>query len=151
MGFLRKLFGAAKPQLSVVPDRHQLSSRTTERRRCFVYVSVRNSTQASESWRNELGEFHEVWARPVYIGRDPACTVVLPASEVAPVAVRVAAASHHRLLYRLPPETTLPLPLGSFPVGPADEIVDSRDFQVGPYTIRFSEVYRDGLSTAKQL
>ena len=157
MGFLSRLFGPAEPQPRVTPDIQQPSSNTTgtgsgtkannlgtDSRRCFVVVSVRNSTQDDESWRRELGEFHEVWRRGISIGSDPACTVVLPSSEVAPVAVRVLAASNHKVLYRLPPGTALPLPPVSHPIDPYDERVDSREFQVGPYTIRFAEKYRDG-------
>jgi hypothetical protein len=108
-------------------------------RKCFVSVSIRDSDRPSRE--TELGEFHAVWKDGVSIGSDQACTVVLPG--LAPVAARVVGASNHKLLYRLPEGTSLPLPPVPRSLGPYDERVDYREFRVGPYVIRFGEVYRD--------
>ena len=110
-------------------------------RKCFVSVSVRGTSSKSVSETSELGEFHAVWKNGVSIGSDPRCTVVLP--ELAPVSARVIAASNHKLLYRLPGSTSLPLPPVTFPVGRYDERIDYREFSAGPYWICFGEVYRD--------
>jgi len=108
-------------------------------RKSFVTVSIRQ-TQGGEERRMELGEFHSTWESGVTIGRDPRCTVVLTSEEVPPIAARVVAASNHKLLYRLPPETTFPLPPMEPPFPQYDERVDYNEFQVGPYLIRFGEI-----------
>jgi hypothetical protein len=109
--------------------------------KCFVSVSIRRPDPGGVSRDVELGEFHAVWEAGVSVGSDPRCTIVLP--DLPPVAVRVVAASNHKLLYRLPEGTSLPLPPVTYPVGQYDERVDYREFQVGPYMIRFGEVYRE--------
>ena len=97
-------------------------------RKCFVSVSVRGTSSESVPRTSELGEFHAVWKNGVSIGSDPRCTVVLP--ELAPVSARVIAASNHKLLYRLPQSTSLPLPPVTFPVDRYDERIDYREFQL---------------------
>jgi hypothetical protein len=110
-------------------------------RKCFAWISIRGPYPEAPPRDIELGEFHAVWKGGVSIGSDPDCTIVLP--ELAPVEVRVVGASNHKLLYRLPQGTSLPLPPVIYPVGRYDERVDSREFRVGPYFIRFHEVYRE--------
>jgi hypothetical protein len=109
--------------------------------KCFVSVAVRGPSADSPTTETELGEFRSVWEEGVTIGSDPRCTVVLP--ELAPVAVRVVAASNHKLLFRLPEGTTMPLPPVTRPVGGFGSRVDYREFPLEPYWIRFGEVYRD--------
>lgn len=109
--------------------------------KCFVSISIRGPAADSPTLDTELGEFGVVWPNGVTIGSDPRCTVVL--QELAPVAVRVLAASNHKLLFRLPEGTSLPLPAPTRPIGHYDQRVDYREFQVGPYWIRFGEIYRD--------
>ena len=103
-------------------------------RRCFVSVSIRGVEAATASRDVELGEFHAVWRDGISIGSDPSCTLVL--SELRPVEALLVGASNHRLLYRLPEGTSLPV---SKPLGRYDVRVDYREFQVGPYLIRVSE------------
>ena len=110
-------------------------------RKCFVTMSVRGPYPDAPPRDTELGEFLAVWTGGISIGSDPGCTVVLP--ELAPVEARVVAGSNHRFLYRLPQGTSLPLPPVSYPLGRYDQRVDNGEFQVGPYWIRFSEVYRE--------
>lgn len=105
--------------------------------KCFVSVSICGLDPGTSSRDVVLGEFHAVWEAGVSIGSDPNCTVVLP--DLAPVAVLIIAASNHKLLYRLPEETSLPLPPRGpgLPPGDYDQRVDDREFHVGPYKIRF--------------
>lgn len=110
-------------------------------RMCFATVSVREAEATTSPPTVELGEFHSVWRDGVSIGSDAGCTVVLIG--LAPVAARVVAASNHKLLYRLPEGTSLPLPPITFPVAHYDERVDYREFRVGQYLIRFGEVRRE--------
>jgi hypothetical protein len=110
-------------------------------RKCFVSVSIRRADPGSFTRDAELGEFHAVWGAGVSVGSDPRCTIVLP--DLPSVAVRVVAASNHKLLYRLPEGTSLPLPPVTRPVGGYDARVDYAEFPVGPYMIRFGEVYRE--------
>ena len=107
--------------------------------KCFVSVSIRGLDPGASSRAVVLGESHAVWEAGVSIGSDPNCTVVLP--DLAPVAVRIIGASNHKLLYRLPDGTSLPLPPVFSVLGP-EERVDGREFQVGLYRICFGEVYR---------
>jgi hypothetical protein len=109
-------------------------------RKCFVKVSIRTAEPGGFLRDLELGEFLAVWTKTVSIGSDPGCTVVLP--DLPPVAVRVVAASNHKLLYRLPEGTRLPLPPVTSPLPEYDNRVDYRAFTVGPYLIQFGEVYR---------
>jgi hypothetical protein len=104
-------------------------------------VSVRGPSPAASETEIVLGEFHAVWKDGVSIGSDPGCVVVLPG--LPRVAARVVAASNHKLLFRLPPDASLPLPAPSSPVGRYAERVDNREFAVGAYRLRFGEVYRD--------
>jgi hypothetical protein len=114
--------------------------RTPMERKCFVKVSIRTAEPGGFLRDLELGEFLAVWTKTVSIGSDPGCTVVLP--DLPPVAVRVVAASNHKLLYRLPEGTRLPLPPVTSPLPEYDNRVDYRAFTVGPYLIQFGEVYR---------
>lgn len=109
--------------------------------KCFVLASVRGPSPASLPHEVEVGGCHAVWQDGVSIGSHPNCTIVLP--ELTPVAAFVRAASNHKLLYLLPEGTSLPLPRPAFPVGHYDHRIDSREFQLGPYWIRFQEIYRD--------
>ena len=110
-------------------------------RKSFVSVSIRRPDPGSFTRDAELGEFKEVWKAGVSIGSDPRCTIVLP--DLPPVAARVVAAPNHKLLYRLPEGTSLPLPAETPSIGRYDERVDHREFQVGPYTIRLDALYRE--------
>ena len=110
-------------------------------RKCIVSVSVRGPTPDSLSTVTELGEFYAVWQNGISIGSDPGCTIVL--HELAPVAARVIGASNHKLLYRLPEGTSLPLAPITDPAGRYDERVDCREFKVGQFWIRFDESYRE--------
>jgi hypothetical protein len=110
-------------------------------RKSFVLVWIRSCDPGSLSQHAELGEFHAVWKAGVSIGSDPRCTIVLP--NLPPVAARVIAASNHKLLYRLSEDVSLPLPPVTYPVAAYDARVDYGEFQVGPYMIRFGEVYRE--------
>ena len=105
--------------------------------KCFVVVSIRGLDLIAASRDVVLGEFSAVWQNGVSIGSDPRCTVVLP--DLASVAVRIIGASNHKILRRLPEETSFPLPPVSA-LASSDERVDNREFQVGPYCIRFGEV-----------
>lgn len=108
----------------------------------YVVASVRSAEPGGRSWTVELGEWHGVyWPNGITIGSDPRCKVVLPSPDVAPVAARVQAASNHRLLERLPPGTTLPLP----PLGKTAGHYDERDreFRIGPFLVSFEEPYRE--------
>jgi hypothetical protein len=107
----------------------------------FVSVSINRPEPGAFSRETELGEFHAVWKEGVSIGSDPGCTIVLP--DLPPVAARVVAASNHKLLYRLPEGTSLPLLPVRRPVVGYDERVDYREFQVGSYRISFGEFYRE--------
>lgn len=111
------------------------------RGKCFVSVAIRGPSADSPATETELGEFRTVWDEGVTIGSDSQCTVVLP--DLPSVVVRVVAASNHKLLFRLPEGTTMPLPPVTRPIGGFGSRVDYREFQVGPYWIRFGEVYRD--------
>lgn len=108
--------------------------------KCFVTVSIRAILIPGVSSRDVvLGEFHAVWYAGVLIGSDPSCTIALP--DLAPVAARIIAVSNHKLLYRLPKETSLPLPPVTSALGPYER-VDGGEFEVGLYRICFGEVYR---------
>ena len=110
-----------------------------EPRACVARVTVRDAQGAILAER-DLGEFGAVWSAGVSIGSDAGCTVVLPG--LPPVAVRVLAAANHKLLYRLPPGTGLPLPPPTWPMPQRGERVDHAPFRVGPYEVSFSEDYR---------
>jgi hypothetical protein len=103
-----------------------------------VWVTIKGPEEGSEK-EIQLGEFHEVWSKPVSVGSDPGCTVVLASSRVASVAVRVLARSCHKFVAPVPEGTTLPLPAHFCRLVPEDCRVDHLPFQVGPYTITFSE------------
>ena len=93
----------------------------------FETILIRTSSN-SVSRDVELGEFQTVWKDGVSIGSDPGCTISLP--DLPPVAARVVAMSNHKLLYRLPVGTSFPLPPVSS-LGPYDQRVDHREFEVG--------------------
>lgn len=109
-------------------------------RTCFVAVAIRGPKADDPERMIELGEFHATWKPGVLIGSDPGCTIVLP--ELPPVAVRVRAASNHKVIYRLPEGTTVDEARVD-PDRPYDQRVDHSRFDVGPYKIVFGAVYRD--------
>jgi hypothetical protein len=110
-------------------------------RKHFVTVNIREAESTASPHCIELGEFHATWKDGVSIGSDRGCTVALPG--LAPVAVRVVAASDHKLLYRLPEGTSLPLPPVTYPLSRYDERVDEGEFRVGPYIISVGGVSRE--------
>src|SRR5262245_20985671 len=107
----------------------------------FVKATIGVADSIATPMYVELGEFHAVWKNGVSIGSDPGCTLVLKG--LAPVAARVVAASNHKVLYRLPEGTTLPLPPVPFPLGKYDSRVDEGEFKLGEYVISVSEFRRE--------